>query len=298
MRKKISTAFIMAICVVAFGQIPNSGFEAWTNMGNYNVPDQWGTLNATTSFDNVYTCTKGSPGNLGASYLMLRTETVTGLGVVPGMAATGLINTTNYSVQGGFPFTQRPQYLTGNWQYMSYTGVDFGFIAVYLTKWDTVMNTRDTISATIYSLTGMVMTWSSFSRALNYQMGSYPDSAHIILSASAMTNPAAGDYLYVDNLAFTGSVAGIANNSFVSDLNLFPNPTSDYLNIIYDNLSGGQTQIELFDIVGRKISTLYSGKDAKGKVQKSFDLKQVHEGVYWIQISRGEISISKKIVIM
>lgn len=298
MRKAHLTLCSLCIAVTSFSQIPNSGFESWTIFGNYSDPDQWKTLNALTNFDNVYTCTKGAPGNPGASYLMLRSETVTGLGAVPGIAATGTINTTNYSVQGGLPFTLRPQNLTGNWQYMSYTGIDFGFIAVYLTKWNTTMNTRDTISATVYSLTGMAMIWSSFSLALNYQMGTYPDSAQIVLSASAMTNPSAGDYLYIDNLAFSGSVAGIDNDDFSINLNLFPNPATDFLNISYENLLNENIQIELMDVLGNRIPTLFSNPDASGLIQQSLDVRKIEKGVYWIRISDGLRSISRKVVLI
>ena len=46
MKKSIFT-FIAAttISVTAFAQIPNSGFENWTAVSTYSVPNGWGTLN-------------------------------------------------------------------------------------------------------------------------------------------------------------------------------------------------------------------------------------------------------------
>ena len=43
----------------------------------------------------VYTCVKGTPGNPGTSYLKLVSKTVTGFGVVPGVAVCGTINETS-----------------------------------------------------------------------------------------------------------------------------------------------------------------------------------------------------------
>jgi len=46
------------LSTAVFAQIPNNGFESWTNMGTYFNPDQWGTLNNTTAAGGVYTCTQ------------------------------------------------------------------------------------------------------------------------------------------------------------------------------------------------------------------------------------------------
>src|SRR5213595_686522 len=97
----------------AFAQIPNSGFENWTN----NDPDNWSTANPYTSISGVYTCTKGTPGNPGTGYLKLVTKNVPLLGRnIPGAAFSGQI-TVNLAAgtvtpKSGFPFTQRPQALT------------------------------------------------------------------------------------------------------------------------------------------------------------------------------------------
>jgi hypothetical protein len=277
------------LTVSAFAQIPNNGFENWTSMGSYNNPDNWDQLNAMTSSMSVYTCTKGTPGSPGASYLKLVSKNVTGMGVMPGIATTGMINMGNMSVTGGFAFTQRPQSLTGSRQYMA-SGSDAGFMAVYLTKWNSSMGMRDTVAMAMQNLSGMGMSWASFTINLMYMSGGNPDTAQIILSSSGMT-PVANSYLYVDNLALTGNVAGIKENKLTADVKLFPNPTSDKLNITLSNSKITKGQLEIFDISGNKVKSLNEVDFSSGYTMEISDLAK---GQYIVKLITSEGVISRK----
>lgn len=277
------------LSVSAFAQIPNNGFENWTSMGSYNNPDNWDQLNAITSSMSVYTCTKGTPGNSGTAYLKLVSKNVSGMGVMPGLATTGMINMSNMSVTGGFAFAQRPQSLTGAWQYMA-SGSDAGMIAVYLTRWNTGMNIRDTVAMAMQNLSGMVMSWTSFSINLMYMNGGNPDTAQIILSSSGMT-PVANSYLYVDNLAFTGSVAEVKENKLTTDLKLFPNPANDKISVNISNSKSTKGQIEIFDITGSKVKSL-SEIDFSSSV--SVDISDLAKEQYIIKVITSEGVITRK----
>lgn len=113
--------------------IPNAGFEYWSNPNGYNVPDGWGNLNDKTSSTGVFTCLKGAPGNPGNAYLKLITKNIPGMGIVPGVAVSGKLDTISFAPVSGFPYTQRPTALTGKWQYMGNTANDVGYIKVILT---------------------------------------------------------------------------------------------------------------------------------------------------------------------
>ncbi len=69
MRKTILSLVAIAISSASlFAQIPNNGFENWTTVGAYSVPNSWGTLNNTTTLAGVYTATVGTPGSCGKWY--------------------------------------------------------------------------------------------------------------------------------------------------------------------------------------------------------------------------------------
>lgn len=237
--KRTSTLFaFVATTLAAVAQIPNGGFETWTSMGGYNTPDGWDNLNAMTDPMSVYTCTKGTPGSPGTSCLKLTSKTVSGMGVAPGVAVSGVVDQTTFLPVSGFAFDQRPVSLTGKWQYMAF-GADQGHIAIYLTRWNTVTNMRETVASKTQNLSGMAMSWANFTINLTYTSGDAPDSAMIVLAASG-DSPVNGSYLWVDNLAFTGTVVGIEESSLsLAAVSIYPNPATDNLTI---DLGAGYTR--------------------------------------------------------
>lgn len=108
-----------------------------------------------------------------------------------------------------------------------------------------------------------------------------------------------GDDAYTTSITLTPSATSVNEiEGIIENVNVFPNPATEFFNISYENLSGEQTKISIVDIVGKMVSPLYSGKDAKGEVKKSFDIRNIAKGSYWIRISQGEKSIMKKLVII
>ena len=263
------------------GQIPNSSFETWTNAGSYMMPTGWDNINSMTSTASAYTCEQGSPGYMGSYYLKLTTKNISGMGIKSGIAISGQMNMTSMSPVSGFPFSSRPQSLTGNWQYMA-SGTDQGYVSILLTRWNSAMIKRDTVAFTTQNLLGMEMSWAAFTINLNYQSTSSPDSAIITFSASGMM-PTAGSYLYVDNLAFTGNVAGIAeeNAGSVNTYRIFPNPVQNIVSIESDNLIKG-TKILFIDISGRIIK-LQTISETTSKLMIS--INDLRPGTYFVKIS-------------
>jgi len=288
----ISLLTVIAITNSIFSQIPNSGFENWTNMGSYSTPDNWGNLNAVTTATGVYTCVKGSPGNPGTAYLKLISKTVSGMGVQPGIAVSGVLNTTTFQANSGFAYTNRPAELDGSWQFMA-GGSDQGYIAVYLTKWDAGLNRRDTIGQVINPLSGMVMSWRNFSLPLSYSNSDIPDTAMIILSASGSI-PVNGSYLYIDNLSFVGGTIGMQDQSALSGLLVFPNPvTQNNLIIDLKNRDFTADYINILDLHGKLIirKTMI-----KQHFPVSMDVSTLHAGEYFLRITSQDGTFGRKFI--
>jgi hypothetical protein len=297
MKKTILLAAFVVVALSASAQIPNAGFENWSTTGGYDNPDNWGTLNAMTTAMSVYTAEKGTPGSPGASYLKLTSKTVTGIGVVPGIAATGNLNMATMSVTGGFAYAARPANLTGSWQYMAMSGSDQGIIAVYLTKWNSGTNTRDTVASAIKPLTGMAMSWANFSIPLIYNKNFAPDSSLIIMSSSGMT-PADGSYLWVDNLAFSGTgPTGISSaENAINNIVLYPNPAKDKINISYSVKMSGDYTIKIAGISGKVIHT-QSVRAIQGNNQLSINIPALAAGVYSLSLNNGTQSTAHKFLV-
>ena len=259
MKKTFSIALlIILISAISKAQlIPNSGFENWTSMGSYNNPDSWSTLNDMTTPLSTYTCVKGTPGTSGAAYIKLTSRTVTGMGVMPGIAVCGMVDMVTMQPTSGFAFSDRPQSLNGKWQYMA-SGADQGFIGVVLTKWNTSMMMRDTVAYAYHALQSMAMSWADFSIPMIYMNTDIPDSSIIIISASQAYNVQAVDnsYLYVDELNFTGTVAGISENYLDDNISISPNPVSDAIVMNLSSLRDMYVSINIFDMQGKLIKSI------------------------------------------
>lgn len=279
-----------ACSLSAFAQIPNNGFENWSSIGGYNVPDSWGNLNSVTSLLSVYTCTKGTPGAAGTAYLKLTSKTVAGMGVVPGIAVTGNIDIVSMKPKGGFPITTRPQSLTGKCQYMyGASPNDIGFMSVTLTKWDANTNTSLPIASGIKNLTGMEMSWADFTIPITYVSSATPDTAMIVLSASGAT-PSNGSYLYVDNLNFTGTATSVSELNANHHISIFPNPSSQ--NEIHVSVSNEKIQsIEIMSIEGKLVQQI---EVSYPSTENAFDVSTLPSAQYLVKLhTASSVFISK-----
>jgi len=294
--KQLFTFFAaIAISFSALAQIPNAGFESWTTATGYSTPDNWATLNAMTSADTLYTCNEGTPGYAGSAYLKLTSKTVTGMGVVPGIAVCGTMNTTTFQPTSGFAYTSRPANLTGAWQYMAW-GSDMGFVAVMLSKWNSGTNMRDTIAYAYHPLSGMVMSWTTFSMPLTYVSTASPDSAVIILSASGSV-PVANSYLYVDTLAFSGAVAGVASvNAKIESAELYPNPATSEVSLRFNAPEAGELLVSVTDVSGKVLSK-HSCQVSAGSNVISLDTRALPKGMYVVGLISGSYTEDKKLII-
>ncbi|MEI6765303.1 MAG: T9SS type A sorting domain-containing protein [Bacteroidota bacterium] len=248
MRKALQTILLALIASTGFAQIQNSGFENWTTMGIYENPQSWGTMNNATAATSIFTATKGSPGNPGSFYLKLTSKLI-GISVLNGIAVSGILDSITQTPKSGFPFTLRPQSFGGKWQHMIY-GSSQGSVSVLLTRWNTALSVRETVATASQTLTGMVMSWGNFNINFVYQSGEFPDTCIIVLKASG-SNPAQNDYLWVDNLAFSGSVAGISENNVQSMVvNSYPNPANEEIGFACTTTFQQGDRIIISDMLG------------------------------------------------
>lgn len=274
-------------------QIPNSSFETWLNMGAYENPDGWSTLNDFTTAAGVYTAEKGTPGSPGTAYLKLTSKTV-GPDVVNGIAVSGVLDPATQQPISGFAFNQQPSALTGKWQHMIY-GSSQGSITVTLTRWDATMNSRMVVATANKVLTGMAMSWANFSIPLVYTDSQAPDSCIIVLKASG-NNPSDQDYLWVDNLAFTGNVAGLAEQNIIANLSIYPNPTTENFTLNLQSKEAKTISCELISATG---AVLYSKNENIKAGVNTITLPSIGiaKGNYIVRITSGGIYSTLSVVI-
>lgn len=284
----IAIALMLTVVISKAQSVPNGSFETWTNPNGYLVPADWETLNDMTSSASVYTATRG--GSASDYYLKLTSQTVTGMGVMPGIAVSGMLDMGSLNAISGFPFTFRPVAFTGKWQYMGNSSNDIGYIKVFLTKWNSSMGMRDTVGFTSQNLNGMVMSWANFSFPFTYNNTDVPDTCIIILNASG-SNPEAGSYLYVDNLSFSGIITGVENTEITGTFRIYPNPSNQEIQIDLSGLKSTAQQFEITDLTGRVIVT----KQSNGSLLQTISISELPAGNYLLRITTAKGIVTQKI---
>jgi hypothetical protein len=290
---KILLPLLTLICTYASAQVPNFSFENWTTVANYEKPDNWATLNDYTALSNIFTATKATPGNPGSYYLKLTSKTIAN-NVVNGIAVSGEIDTLTMRPKSGFAFTSQPASFTGRWQHMIF-GSSQGGITVVLTKWNTSTSSRDTVAIANHTLSGMAMSWANFTIPFVYQSTIAPDSCIIFLRASG-ANPTNNDYLWVDNLGFSGNVTSIGEPTSNIVLSVYPNPAKDFVTVSASFDYSEPVLVTMCDVSGRIV---YSQSAILTDGNKMVQIPTVNlpSGLYTVSVQCASISAINKVII-
>ncbi|MCF8243286.1 MAG: T9SS type A sorting domain-containing protein [Melioribacteraceae bacterium] len=78
----------------------------------------------------------------------------------------------------------------------------------------------------------------------------------------------------------------------------YPNPFNPTTNIVYQIPREGRVVIKLYNILGREIEILVDEHKAQGRYELTFDGSRLSSGVYIYRISAGELSASKKFILI
>ena len=89
--------------------------------------------------------------------------------------------------------------------------------------------------------------------------------------------------------------SSVTEISDVSQIELFPNPASEFVNLNFKLEERSNVQISVFDILGNKVSTLFSGNLISGEYKKQFPL-DISKGTYLIKMELEESTFVERIV--
>ncbi len=299
MKKSLLIAAL--ICFIslpfAFGQtIPNPGFESWVNHGNYKDPAGWGTINYLTAAYGFYPVTKDSVNfHSGTSSMKLQTTHFSLANVnVLGAATTGKITIVltpfSYSVDSGFAANTIPQNLKG--YYMDTIGGprDSVYIVTFYTKWNAANSRRDTVAHGRLAIGTTNMTgWTPFTLPINIDSVPtvFPDSGYVVFQSSRIDTATAGSTLWVDDLSLTTGIDEI--DPLNANYDLYPNPVAGTLFISNNNFFKKEAIINIFDEMGKNVSTANLNQDIT-----TVNTKFLASGIYFYQIVSLNQTMMKK----
>jgi hypothetical protein len=104
--------------------------------------------------------------------------------------------------------------------------------------------------------------------------------------------------IYSTHLTSINDVATV-HEQYISSLNtnVFPNPTSDELNISYSVNTNSDVEIILLDEMGRLVRTISRGRKTPGTYTEQSHVNDLPSGVYYVRLQTGNSQETKTIVI-
>lgn len=232
---------------ISFGQsVPNGNFEAWDTGISYPRATGWDSPNeviATSLFSTNYVVFQESTNPASGLYsAKLESKSISipfGSPIaVPGFMTLGdfsvNIATQTWTINGGVPFTDRPDKLTGKYKYAP-SGSDMCMVQVVLLNYNAATQTIiDTIAEGVFVGTA-ASSFTEFEAELDYNSTATPNYMNINILSSGSSAVQVGSVMYVDDLAFytepeetedlffSEYVEGSSNNKALE----IYNPTSD-----------------------------------------------------------------------
>jgi hypothetical protein len=78
----------------------------------------------------------------------------------------------------------------------------------------------------------------------------------------------------------------------------YPNPFNAITNIKFSLANAGNVKLELFDMLGHSVQTIFSGNKPAGYHEVTFDASHLSSGVYFYQFVVGDIKQMRKMILM
>jgi hypothetical protein len=89
--------------------------------------------------------------------------------------------------------------------------------------------------------------------------------------------------------------SGIEDNSGF-DISVYPNPTTDYVNVEFTTPETGEAMIAVYDMLGKKIYDINLGK-VNGTVIKTISTSTLAKGVYNVKLTINDSEFSTRVIV-
>lgn len=256
-------------------QIPNAGFENWTN-GN---PDNWQTDNNTQAAPVTQTTDSHS-----GTYALE--------GSVVSLAGLNLSPTADLF----FHYTGKPASLTGYYKFTT-SNNDSLSITVAL------FNKGVGIAAAYFSTAASVTSYTQFSA--NFLYGNtqvQPDSCAIAILIYPSVGAQSTTQFKIDDLGFGGATAvstGAGESPAEFKLfNNYPNPFNPSTTVTYQLPERSMVTLRVYNVLGKEVKTLVNEEKPSGKFSVEFNASNLPSGVYYCAMQAGSYyKVSKMILI-
>jgi hypothetical protein len=247
-------------------QVPNGGFETWTN----GSPDNWFNTNIPTVVTNI---TQETPAYSGT--YAVKGEVIN----FSGSPYSPLLASTDQSLNG---FTVSQSYSNFSFYYkMNITGTaTFG---ASLTFYDAMGNW--VASAGGIFTAGTTSSYALANFPINYGSANPPVECIITFAIqdTVAPDPPIGNYFIVDAVTLSGSVGIDENVNDIVQAVVYPNPTTDDACVKISNAVEGNAELFIYDLKGSIVKKL-SAYLAPGDFTWKFSVADLPRGIYAVRV--------------
>jgi hypothetical protein len=106
-----------------------------------------------------------------------------------------------------------------------------------------------------------------------------------------------GNNIFLDDVNLVDPTVGLKENTLSAGLNLYPNPAKEKITIECNTLESHNINIEVIDVLGKKITSIDKGKVDAGSHEFELFTSAYKSGVYFVNISVDGNRIVKRLVI-
>lgn len=275
--KKVLLLLLFLNLTVFTQDIPNAGFENWTE-GN---PDNWIAYN----LPSLWTTITQSADNHSGSYAA-RLEIVDFGGTHVPPILTGFVQVTqNYgSLRGYYKFLPQNE--------------DQEFLISVLVYGDSGL-----VGGGSFEISGTVSAYTQFEAPITYLPGN-ADSVFIQFSVNdtSEAETGLGSYALIDDLSW-GAVVGVEkiNPNVPSEFKMqqnYPNPFNPSTMIEYSIPKESFVELKVYDIVGNELNTLVSEHQPAGNFRAEFNAADLSSGIYIAKLTAGSFTKSIKMTLL
>ncbi len=285
MKHNVLLFFIIIFISNAFAQVPNGGFENWTN----GIPDNWMGINIA----GHESLTQSSFRHSGSSALA---------GTVVMWPNVGLYPPVIYSYNQsslGFPITQKYNSLKGFYAFKP-NGGDKLYITV------TILDSSDFfIGSGEIEVDATSENYTAFEIPITYFSENTAVSCYIAMGVNGPnTNQDyhEGTQMFIDDLELSMDVSsGVKDNTIINSFELkqnFPNPFNPSTIISYSVPQNAFVTLKVYNILGNEVSTLVNEQKAAGNYNVTFNASPLSTGIYFYTLQSGSFTATKKLILM
>ena len=224
----VAAGGLLAVAPARAQTVANGNFETWATRYGVQLPTNWLT------FDDLLggalptgTVSRTTVAHGGAAAVQIQTQTLPGLGQIPGYLILGTAFRGGSGIPGGLPFTGRPRSLQFYYQLSGSRALgDSAAMFVLLTR--RLNGVSTVVAGASYVFNALAPNYTLVTVPLQYAAGLAPDSVSMVFYSGSAGTVTSGTVLRIDDIAFTGTASATRDaGGLAAAFSAAPNPSPD-----------------------------------------------------------------------